>query len=71
MIFCPSLQYSFKASMISGEEEESSNDEDSDAPVAQWSNIARPAKVLGVDPATQLQVFFFESATFLLVSIFK
>nr|XP_024364325.1 uncharacterized protein LOC112276825 isoform X3 [Physcomitrium patens] len=46
----------FKASMISGEEEESSNDEDSDAPVAQWSNIARPAKVLGVDPATQLQV---------------
>lgn len=46
----------FKANMISGEEEESSDDEDSEAPASQWSAIARPAKVLGVDPATQLQV---------------
>lgn len=45
--------------MISGEEEESSEDEDSESPAAQqWSAIARPPKVLGVDPATQLEVIF-------------
>lgn len=59
--------------MISGEEEESSDDEDSEAPAAQWSAIARPAKVLGVDPATQLQVISETviARTFLLVSTCK
>jgi hypothetical protein len=59
--------------MISGEEEESSDDEDSEAPAAQWSAIARPAKVLGVDPATQLQVMFkiVTLKTFLLVPTCK
>lgn len=43
--------------MIHGEENESSDNEDSEAIGAQWSALARPPKVLGVDPASQLQVF--------------
>lgn len=46
----------FKANMIHGEENESSDNEDSEAIGAQWSALARPPKVLGVDPASQLQV---------------
>ncbi|KAH8941863.1 hypothetical protein BDL97_14G067700 [Sphagnum fallax] len=46
----------FKANvMSSGDNDSSDDDEDSEAP-KQWSLIARPPKVLGVDPATQLQV---------------
>jgi hypothetical protein len=41
--------------MSSGDNDSSDDDEDSEAP-KQWSLIARPPKVLGVDPATQLQV---------------
>jgi topoisomerase IA-like protein len=41
--------------MSSGDNDSSDDDEDSAAP-KQWSLIARPPKVLGVDPATQLQV---------------
>ena len=56
MTVYPSSYNRFKANMISGEEEESGDNEDSETPAAQWSAIARPAKVLGMDPATQLQV---------------
>lgn len=44
--------------MISGEEDESSGDEGSEKPAEQWSDIAYPPKVLGVDPTTQLEVLF-------------
>lgn len=43
--------------MISGEEDEASSDEGSGTPADRWSAVARPPKVLGVDPTTQLEVF--------------
>ena len=42
--------------MISGGDEDSSEDDESSGAVSQWSLIARAPKVLGVDPVTQLQV---------------
>ena len=42
--------------MISGGDEDSSEDDEASGAVSQWSLIARAPKVLGVDPVTQLQV---------------
>lgn len=48
---------SFKANMMSGEEEEeASGDEGSETPDDLLSSEARPRKVLGVDPTTELNV---------------
>jgi len=43
--------------MISGEEDELSTDDSSESAADQWSAVARPAKVLGVDPTSLLKVF--------------
>lgn len=51
--------YSFIANMEPGEQEESSDEDDSEVAGSQWSAFVRPPKILGVDPATQLQVFIF------------
>lgn len=46
----------FIANMEPGEEEESSDEDDPEVAGSQWSAFVRPPKILGVDPATQLQV---------------
>ena len=45
--------------MISGGDEDSSEDDEASGAVSQWSLIARAPKVLGVDPVTQLQVHIY------------